>query len=44
MPSDRAYTEQGVPWAPGQFSVSAAVQHAINPLFEGDKLRPVQVA
>ena len=44
MPSDRAYTEQGKQWAPGQFSVSATAEHAVDPLFKGDKQRPVQVA
>jgi len=39
MPSDRAYTEQGKEWGVGTYSVSAVVQHAISPLFEGDKQR-----
>jgi hypothetical protein len=39
-----SYVEQGKEWGPGTYSVTAVVQHAISPLFEGDKQRPVNVA
>ena len=42
--NDKPYTDGDAPWAFGEYSVSAAVQMAFAPAFEGDKSRPIQTA
>ena len=43
-PNDAPYTDGDASWAFGKYSVSAAVQMAFAPAFEGESSRPIQTA
>ena len=44
VPNDAPYTDGDASWAFGKYSVSAAVQMAFAPAFEGESSRPIQTA